>query len=170
MSDAVVNAIEKSRATLVMRDSSCPFVWDRLPLPDDARGFFERVAGGTLLPTTMTDGVLCGFEIEPDALMMSINEYYGIPLADPNLGHCDKCFAFAHHVSDPESAWAIDLNPSSFGRILSCRMALGEHPQHGAVVVANSFTEWLQFWMNNYRDAAGDWRKLDKEPQLAPFK
>lgn len=170
MSDEVTNAIERSRTTLVMRDPARPLVWDRLPLPDDARSFFEQVEGGTLLPAVMADGVSFGFEIEPDALMMSINEYFGIPPDDPNLGHCDKCFAFAHQSSDPESAWGIDLNPGSFGRIFSCRMALGEHPQHQAVVVARSLSEWLRFWMNNLSKAAGDWRAIDREPQLGPLK
>jgi hypothetical protein len=169
MSDEVSNAINQSRTSLVMRDPSRPFVWNRLSLPDDAREFFERVEGGTLLPTVMADGIAFGFEIEPDALMMSINEYFGIPPGDSTLGHCDKCFAFAHHISDPESVWGIDLNPASFGRIFSCRMALGEHPQHQAFVVANSLSEWLRFWMDNLSKAAGDWRELDKEPQLAPL-
>lgn len=153
-----------------MRDPSHPFKWNRLPLPDDVRRFFERVAGGTLLHTTLSDGMSFGFEIEPDALMLSVNEYFGIPPGDPNLVHCDKCFAFAHHINDPESAWGIDLNPASFGRIFSFRIALGEHPQHQAVVVAHSISEWLRFWMDNLSTAAGDWRRLVKEPRLAPLK
>lgn len=167
MSDEVVNAINQSKKALIMRPPSHPFVWNRLPLPDDVREFFTQAAGGTLLSARMNDGISFGFEIEPDALMMSINEYYGVPAGDLDLSHCDNCFVFAHHLCDPESASAIDLNPCTFGQIVACRLTMDEHPQHGAVVVAKSFSEWLQFWMNNLHKADGDWRKLAKEPQLA---
>lgn len=120
-----------------------------------------------MLPITMDDGISFGFEIEPDALMVSINEHFGIPSGDPALGYYDRCFVFVRASGDPENAWAIDLNQNSFGRIFACRMALGEHPQHGAVVVANSLSEWLRFWSNNLGKAHGNWRELDKEPQLA---
>lgn len=167
MSDAIDEAIALSRASLVLRDPSHPFQWSGQPLPDDVRAFFEQVAGGTLLAKTFDDGIAIGFELEPDALMMSINQYFGIPPGDPTFAHCDQCFVFAHHVSDPESAWGFDLNTATSGRVFACRIALGQHPQHEAIVVAENFDSWLRFWIDNYRNAAGDWRKLAPEPQLA---
>ncbi len=46
-------------------------------------------------------------------------------------------------------------------------MELGSHPQHDAIVVAETFTSWLRFWIDNYRIAAEDWRNLAIEPNLS---
>jgi hypothetical protein len=166
MSDPVDQAIELSRSTLVMRSVERPFTWNRTPLPDDLARFFSQVEGGILLPADYSEGFSFGVEVECDVFEQSINEYYGINAGDPAFAICDLCFLLFRAPDDCELAWGVDLNPAGFGRIFQCRVTMGEHPQDTATVVARSFSEWLTFWIENHKQAGGEWRNVVRETTL----
>jgi len=169
MNPVINESISLSAPHLTLRADPESYQPQRNDLPLDVIHFFVSVAAGILFPHRFDDGEIIGFEIA-DEFGQSINEFCQVPPGDDLLGHWDLCFVLFRSTMDCESVWGIDLNPESFGRIFACRIpfALSEHPQHGAIVVANSFGEWLRFWVDNYRRAAGNWRSLAKEPDLGP--
>ncbi len=121
MSQAIDEAIELSRQTLVLRDQSSPFIPPRNDLPEDVVKFMERVADGVLFPIEFEDET-DGFELDSIGFAKSINEFYDIPPGDSTFAYCDLCFVMFRSPVDFESAWGLDLNPGSYGRVFACRM------------------------------------------------